>query len=141
MVTDVTTRPGTPATHILRDPARSILRASRWSRFRFAAAGATVAACLALLAGCGGGGDELSAADRVEVAGFNADVASTVLDGSGYGALLDSLDTVTALAREKPDAEYEGRTLRQVLADAASDLQPYQPDLAAEIDRTVETLD
>jgi hypothetical protein len=104
-----------------------------------------VSAVVALaLTGCGGGGDEASAQltpdERLTVATFNADVASTVLDGSAYGSLLDSMDQAIALARQKPDADYDGLTMRQVLSDAASDLQPYQPDLAAKLDRAVDTL-
>lgn len=114
-----------------------------------------VSLLLALLGatGCGGGdsSDSLPIDDQVVVANFEADVATTVLDGSGYESLLTSMDRMIALARAKPDAVYEtdafedspaeSRTLRQVLADAASTLQPYQPDLAAQLDRARETLD
>lgn len=102
---------------------------------------------LAATAGCGGGDSEatLNADQAVVVAGFNADVAFVNLDGSSYGDLLDSMDEVIALARENPDAIYEGTdgkvTMRQVLSDAASTLQPSQPDLAAQLDRAVETLE
>jgi len=105
-------------------------------------------AAMLLVAACGGGGDtELSPGDRVVVAGFELDVAATVLDGSRYGQLLDSVDAVIDLARSNPDAIYRTeaggpreRTMRQVLSDAASTLAPYQPALAAKLDRAVETL-
>jgi len=101
----------------------------------------------AATAGCGGGGEATLNPDQaVTVAGFNADVAFVDLDGGSYGDLLDSMDAVIALARENPDAVYETTdgertTMRQVLSDAASTLQGSHPDLAAELDRAVATLE
>lgn len=106
--------------------------------------GAAIAATLALAA-CGGDSDSLNADQQYTVAKFRADVATTVLDSSGYESLLDSMDEVIALAREEPGAVYEDSagqklTMTQVLSDAASDLQPYRPEMAAELDRAVQTL-
>jgi len=106
----------------------------------------SLAAILGLAAGCGGGDTATLTPDQaVTVAGFNADVAFVNLDGSSYGDLLESMDAVIALAREDPDAIYEvegeQRTMRQVLSDAASTLQASNPDLAAELDRAVGTLE
>lgn len=112
------------------------------------AALATFGTLVFLLAGCGGGGSShLAVQDSATVAGFRLDVARTVVDGSGYGDLLESTDAVIALARDDPQAVYQPEstdpalTMRQVLSDAAADLGPYQPDLAAKLDRAVQTLD
>jgi Tfp pilus assembly protein PilF len=100
-----------------------------------------------LAAGCGAGETDLSARENQAVAEFRLDVAMTALNGSGYEDLLDSMDKVIQIARSNPDALYitdsrghEKRTMRQVLADAASSLAPYDPALATELDRAAETL-
>lgn len=108
---------------------------------------ATSVFVLAATAGCGGDSTATLNPDQaVVVAGFNADVAFVALDGSSYADLLESKDAVIALARENPDAVYETTdgertTMRQVLSDAASTLQGSHPDLAAELDRAVATLE
>lgn len=91
---------------------------------------------LAVLAftGCGGG-TELTAGERVMVAEAQYNFANLVLNGSGYGASLDSVDKLVAICREKPDATYDGLTMRQVLNDAASDLAEYRPAMARSLDR------
>ena len=92
-------------------------------------------ATVALLAGCGGAtltGDEELAVSSARVA-----FSGLVLDGSGYGKSLNALDEMIALYRAKPDAKYDGLTMRQVLQDMASDLAPYRPVMAEEIDRAL----
>lgn len=143
---DVTTPEAAPATHILRDSARSILRANRWSRFRRVGTWAAVAACAAALTACGGGAAELTSEERYDLHSFAAAAHLTALDGSGYGDLLDGMDRAKAIARDKPDAKIEGDggdqvTVRQFIADLASTLAPYQPDVADDLDRTIDTLD
>lgn len=104
-------------------------------------------AALALLAGCGGGSDSLSAGDEATVASFRAN-ASLVAGGSDrwYGNLLTTTDAVIVIARDSPDAVYtdgDGNelTMRQVLSDAATTLEGAEPDLAERLGRTVATLD
>lgn len=105
---------------------------------------------LGLLVGCGGGESAgLTEDERLDIATFRADVSNTSLAGAAvgpvdaelYGALLDGSDTVIAIARDKPDAEYEGLTMPQVLADAAAELEPYEPEIAGRLDRAVATLE
>ena len=110
-----------------------------------------------VIAGCGGGSDGLTAAEQATIASFNADVAFVDNEGDlgldAYESLLTSIDEVIAIAREKPDAVYEteaaedgsypaeSRTMRQVLSDAAGELAESEPEMAAQLDRAVETLD
>lgn len=88
----------------------------------------------ALAAGCGGPA-KLTDDEQQMVATAEADMASTVVDGSYYAATLRDVDRLVALYRAKPGADYDGRTMRQVLQDAASTLDDTQPDLAAKLDR------
>lgn len=93
------------------------------------------AALLVLLALAGCGGASLSQAERSRVDDAEQHIASTVADGSDYAATLRDVDRLIALYRSKPDADYDGRSMREVLQDAASDLEPYRPELAHRLDR------
>jgi len=90
---------------------------------------------VALLAGCGQA--ELTIEQEGDIAEARYNFANLVLDGSGYAESLNSVDPLIALYREKPDAEYDGIALDDVLRDEASRLDEYQPDMAAELDRAV----
>lgn len=92
-------------------------------------------ATIALVAGCGQ--PKLTSDERLAVSEARLNFAQLVLDGRGYGKSLKSVDTLIAIYREKPDAEYDGMTMDDVLRDAASDLDEYRPDMAAELDRAV----
>ena len=103
-----------------------------------------------LLIGCGGdGGGEVDVLDRPLVSSFKANAALVSFGADPRGdyraELLSTVDDLIALAREDPDAIYEGVdgpvTMRQVLSDAATELQSAEPDLAAQLDRAVETLE
>lgn len=61
--------------------------------------------------------------------------AKLVLDGSGYGESLDSLDEVIKIYRAKPDATYDGEPMSDVLKSVASDLAGYRPAMADRLDR------
>ena len=106
----------------------------------------------ALVAGCGGeSAQERSQAAktaldisiaRQTIALYVQDRAHERVDDSyveavGYDELLDAVDDLIALYRAQPDLEYDRLTMRQVLQDAASDLDDYEPDLAAELDRAI----
>lgn len=70
---------------------------------------------------------------------------STIYDSSMYDETLDGIDKVISLARRKPCAFYDDAnqgelTMREVLSSDASDLDEYQPDLAARLDRAHEDL-
>jgi hypothetical protein len=91
------------------------------------------ALCALVLVGCGQAA--LTAEEERTVAEARYRFARVVLNGGGYGKALDSVDRVIAIYRDKPDAEYDGQPLKDVLRDAASDLDAYQPDMAAELDR------
>jgi hypothetical protein len=87
-----------------------------------------------LLIGCG---DKLTAHEQTVVAEAQQAAAMNVLDGSMRRETADGVDQVIALYRQKPDAEYNGLTMRQVLEDLASSLDGAQPQLAARIDRAL----
>lgn len=90
---------------------------------------------VAALTSCGG--ESLTAEERLDVAEARSNFAHLVLDGSGYGQSQESVDRLITIYRDKPNAKYDGLTMRQVLQDAASDLDGYQPEMAAELDRAL----
>lgn len=94
----------------------------------------TIALVAITLTGCGSG-PALTDEERLTVAEARMNFANLVLDGSGYSESLDSLDKIIAIYRAKPDAIYDGETMRQVLVTAASDLDGYRPALADRLDR------
>lgn len=99
--------------------------------------GRTAIALLAavVLAGCGGG---LTVEEESAVAEARYSISYVVLDGSEYEGAMAGVGRLVAIYREKPDAEYEGMSMRAVLEDAASELDGYQPDMAAELDRALQ---
>lgn len=88
-----------------------------------------------LVAGCGGG--SLTDKEKMMVLGAEAAITSTVANGSEYGDTLQGVDDLIAIYRAKPDAALDGTTVREHLQDMASTLEPYQPDLAAKLDRAL----
>jgi ABC-type glycerol-3-phosphate transport system substrate-binding protein len=91
---------------------------------------------LAVIAGCGGA--SFTSDEELSIAEARVAISHLVLDGSDYGKTLRAVDDMIALYRAKPDAEYDGLTMRQHLQDMASDLGPYRPEMAAEIDRALD---
>jgi hypothetical protein len=114
------------------------------------AVSAIVGAALLALAGCGGGDgagagtvDSQAAAIHVSnLAGYCADKRTIEASGETVegGPPTGSVEWLIRAARSAPDADVDGRTMRQVLADSASDLEPCAPQLAARLDRAVATL-
>jgi hypothetical protein len=99
----------------------------------------SVLACVLVtvsLAGCGG--DTLTAEEQTMVADAQLAFSGLVLDGRYQSEADEGVRDLIALYREKPDAEYDGLTMGEVLQDAASTLDEFQPDLAAELDRAAE---
>lgn len=96
----------------------------------------TLAVALTFVIGCGGAG--LSATEKLRVARAEQAFSLTVLNGSHYGETIRGVDQLIALCRAKGAADYDGRTVKQVLEDAANELRPYQPELAAELDRVLD---
>lgn len=101
-----------------------------------------------LMAGCGGGGSNgLGLDDQYTVATFRAQAALDAVGGGDQGALMDATDQVIALARQDPEATYdtdEGAgsiTMRQVLSDGATTLASSSPEVAAQLDRAVASLE
>jgi hypothetical protein len=106
------------------------------------------------LAGCGGSStsdktqDSLGQAlDDFTIAASQQTIAKACLDtltGTASTKLLtqasNGVDLLIEMARANPDARYDGETMRQVLSDQASDLDPCLPDLSRRLDRAVETL-
>lgn len=108
---------------------------------RTASALALALALAALTFGCGGGGSaSLTPDEQLTVAAFESDVAGAAIDPL-IPRLADSTDAMIALARAKPDAQYEGASMAQVMSDAAGELEVTNPDLSAKLDRAVATLD
>ena len=75
----------------------------------------------------------LSSQQKRDVAAAEAAIASNGREGSvdevraAVGRLID-------VFRADPDAEYDGRSMPEVLDEASSDLRPHFPDLAARLE-------
>lgn len=93
----------------------------------------TVALALVLMAlaaaGCGGGAAGLTDTERFDVARARADVACAVVNETlneqcdglgwvGWDGARASVNRLEAIYRAKPDAEYRGRPLRDLVEDA-----------------------
>jgi hypothetical protein len=96
---------------------------------------------LAAVVGCGA---ELTDDERLDVS--EAEVALTrhvielLEDRTGNitrAAAERSIDRLIEIYRAKADADYDGRTVRQVLIDRASELEAYEPLWTAQLDRAV----
>src|SRR5262245_3786077 len=108
-----------------------------------------IASSLALVA-CGGSPElDVLSGEELDVATARSSIASYVSDRNheldddfqesiSYQELVDGVDRLIEIYRAKPDAVYDGKTMRQVLQDAASDLDQDEPDLAAKIDRAID---
>lgn len=79
-------------------------------------------------------GSGLSVDERRDVATAEAAIAPTGVDGRSARARA-AVDRLIEIFRAEPDAEYDGRTMGEVLADAARDLRPYRPWLADRLQR------
>jgi hypothetical protein len=88
-----------------------------------------VAAMATVVVACGQA--ELTSKESSDVANAELHIINTVIDSSDYAKTLDDVDRLIELYRAKPDATYDGRTMRQVVQDAASTLDEYQLDRAA----------
>lgn len=87
-------------------------------------------AAIAVVALAGCGGQELTADEQATVATARMHFANVVLDGSEYAETQESVSGLVALYRAKPDAKYEGLTMREVVEDAATTLAGYQGKLS-----------
>lgn len=102
-----------------------------------------VVAVAACLAGCGGG--ELDGDEKLAVAEANVALARAGL-GNAEGSLSaglhrkaqDAVDTLIRVYRDNRDAGYEGVPLRDLLQDQASEIDDFDADLAASLDRALE---
>lgn len=99
------------------------------------------------LAGCGGSNEpeSLNGTMRgVQVSYAELALASNCLDGSEYGAVLKGVENLIRIFRRNPDAIYgegssDARTMREVLADAASTAEDcVDRGIAAELDRVLD---
>lgn len=107
--------------------------AARWTHLM---ASAVVAAALAV-AGCGG--EDLTVDEQGAVAGYENAFAQTALNGGRYGKTLEGVDYIIDLHRRAPDSEtLDGRTMTEVLRDAAATLDPSEPELVRELERELE---
>lgn len=98
---------------------------------------AVAVVAVVLLAGCGSA--KLSSEESAKVARYEQAFATTVQDGEDFRATLDGVDYLIALCRAKRDAEYDQRSVKQVTEDAANTLREYQKDLAAQLDRVLDS--
>ncbi len=108
-------------------------------------------ACAVAVIGCGG--SKVAPPDSYTVTTFNLLVASAAMscfaDGtaSDVEGLQQAVDETIALARKDPDAVYEPsgggeqQTMRQVLSDAATELDDCTDGYSAQLDRAAQTLD
>ena len=79
-------------------------------------------------------GSGLSIDERRDVATAEAAIATTGVDGRSERARA-AVNRLIEIFRAKPDAEYDGRSMGEVLADASRDLRPYWPQLADRLQR------
>jgi len=85
--------------------------------------GAVVVGILALT------GSGLSRDERRDVAAAEASIATAGLDRRADEERA-AVDRLVEIFRAKPDAEYDGRSMHEVLVDASNALRPYRPRLA-----------
>ena len=102
---------------------------------------------LAVFASCSGE-ETLTDAESLDVARARASLACAVVNDDlneqcdGLGWVDDdeeraSVDRLIAIYRAKPDATYDGLSMREVLQDVASGLDDSKPGVAAELDRAL----
>lgn len=104
---------------------------------------ACASAAAVLVAGCGTA--KLTDAEKGDVARAQqalAERALGVIEGGGgsgeeSAAAERAVDQLIALYRSKPDAELDGKTMRQVLQDEASRIDEYDRDLADKLARAI----
>lgn len=77
-------------------------------------------------------GSGLSADEKRDVAAAEAAIASNGRDGRTE-EVRAAVDRLIEIFRAKPDAEYDGRSMHEVLVDATRDLRPTWPHLADRI--------
>jgi hypothetical protein len=71
----------------------------------------------------------LSSDERRGVAAAEAAIATSGLDRRPE-EVRAAVNRLIEIFRARPDAEYDGRSMHEVLVDASSDLRPYRPRLA-----------
>lgn len=74
-------------------------------------------------------GSGLSSDERRDLATAEAAIANSGLDGRTE-EVRAAVNRLIDIFRAKPDADYDGRPMHEVLADASGDLRPYRPHLA-----------
>lgn len=74
-------------------------------------------------------GSGLSSDERRDVAAAEASIATTGRDRRADQART-AVNRLIEIFRAKPAAEYDGRSMHEVLVDASNGLQPYWPRLA-----------
>jgi hypothetical protein len=74
-------------------------------------------------------GSDLSSDERRDVAAAEAAVASSALHRRTEEERA-AVNRLIEIFQAKPDAEYDGRSMYEVLVDASRDLRPYRPHLA-----------
>ena len=67
--------------------------------------------------------------ERRDVAAAEAAIAASGLHRR-TGEARAAVDRLIEIFRAKPDADYDGRSMHEVLAEASRDLRPYRPRLA-----------
>lgn len=106
---------------------------------------ALVLVSVTLASGCGdSGGKALSSEDKLAVASAESAIASFCVEGEDgerlgeFGPVLQGIDDLTRIYRKDPEAEYDGRTMREVVSDSATRLDDCSPEEARELDRVLE---
>jgi hypothetical protein len=85
--------------------------------------------------GCGE--QKLTDTENAEIAAAQLKIATANLAG---GDREKPVDELIRIAKKKPCAKYEGDTMREVLQEEASDMQPYDASTADRIDRQLDEL-
>lgn len=85
------------------------------------------------IAGCGQQKLSRNEADAVALA--SVDLSLYCLDGKHPVRADAAVDRLVELFRAKPDARTQGASMRQLLADEASDLESCAPQLSRRLDR------
>jgi hypothetical protein len=96
--------------------------------------GVAVISLLLLAAGCGGVA-ELDSQEAQTVTLAQSAVANAAQDGSLKPGDEKKLEALIILCREKPLAEADGRSMREVLGDLAPRLTSVDPELSSKLER------
>ena len=102
----------------------TILLMSRWVKAGAAVVGILVIAGAAFLIVSG-----LSLGERRDIGAAEATIESNAADG-GDQAVRAAVDRLIEIGRAKPEAQYDTRSMREVLRDASDALRRTRPNLA-----------